>query len=58
MKTKLDLMLDQVTPREREITFDVRDWVLDDIYRLINTATARGLSATSDGKSVLVRDLR
>ena len=57
-KTKLDLMLDQVKYGKREITFDVRDWNKSDVDRLISMAETRGLDAASDGKHVLVRDLR
>ncbi len=57
-KTKLDLMLDRVERGKREITFDVRDWKRADVDRLIKTATDRGLDASSDGKHVLVRDLK
>ena len=56
--TKLDLMLDRVKPGEREITFDVRGWDRADVDRLIRVVMDRGLDAASDGKFVLVRDLR
>jgi hypothetical protein len=58
-KTKLDLILDRVSAGKHEVTFDVRDgYTPAQIERIISTARARGLDASSDGKYVLVRDLR
>jgi len=54
MKTKLDLVLDQVNAK-REITFDVRDYTQFEKNLIIATAEARGLHAISDGKYILVR---
>ena len=58
MKTKLDLLLDAVIREQRELTFDVRDYPESDKQRIIDTANARGLDAASDGKHILIRDLR
>lgn len=57
-KTKLDLMLDQFVSGKREITFDTDGWKREHVDRLIAIARDRGLDAASDGRFVLVRDLR
>lgn len=58
MKTKLDLLLDTVQPGKRELTIDVRGYSEYNIQRVIDVAIARGFNVASDGKYILVRDLR
>lgn len=58
MKQKLDLILDSVESRKREVTFDVRDFTKEQKQAVIARAVTRGLDAASDGKYILVRDLR
>lgn len=58
LKTKLDLILDAVVYAKREVTLDVRDCTEEQKARVIAMAEARGLHAASDGKWILVRDLR
>lgn len=58
-KTKLDLYLDAVASGKGEVTFDVRDgYTQAQKDRIVAEAEARGLHASSDGKHILVRDLR
>lgn len=57
-KTKLDLILDKVKAKKHEITLDVRDYTEAQKQRIITTAEKRGLHAASDGKFILIRDLR
>jgi hypothetical protein len=54
----LDLILDQVEARKREVTIDVRDFTAEQKESVIKLAKQRGFDAASDGNHVLVRDLR
>ncbi len=56
-RSKLDLLLDRVKPGEREVTLDVREFTPEQQQQVIDTAKARGLDASSDGRNILVRDL-
>ncbi len=56
-KTKLDLLLDKVSPRH-EVTFNVEGYSEADRQRVIDAAQSRGFDAAFDGKSILVRDSR
>lgn len=58
MKTKLDLILDTVKYGEHEVTIDVRSFSESDKKRIVSRAEKRGLDASSDGKWILIRDLR
>ena len=58
MKSKLDLLLDTVKPRERELTLDLEGYTHEQVERVLSTATARGLHVAFDGRFALVRDLR
>jgi hypothetical protein len=58
MRIKLDLILDAVIAKRREVTFDCDGYAQFEIKRIIDTATARGLDAAFDGRFILVRDLR
>ena len=53
-KTKLELLLDQVTPK-REITFDVRDFSEAQKSAVESAARRRGFDVSSDGRYILVR---
>lgn len=56
--TMLDRLLSTVKAGAHELAFDVRDYSSADKQRVIDTAVSRGLDAASDGKFILVRDLR
>lgn len=57
-KTRLDLILDRVKPREHEVTIDTDGYTQAQVDRVIATAKERGLATSYDGRFVLVRDLR
>jgi antitoxin (DNA-binding transcriptional repressor) of toxin-antitoxin stability system len=57
-KSRLDLILDRVKAGEREVTIDTEGYTRDQVDRIIAAAKARGLSASFDGRVVLIRDLR
>jgi len=57
-KSRLDLLLDRVKPREHEVTIDTEGYTRADVDRIIATARGRGLHAAFDGRFVLVRDMR
>lgn len=57
-KTKLDLILDTVQPGKHEVTFDTEGYTPDQVAKIVAAAQVRGLSASFDGRFVLVRDLR
>jgi hypothetical protein len=56
LKTRLDLMLDQVKCGKREITFDTEDSP-GAAAKISKAARARGLHASGTQRWVLVRDL-
>ncbi len=56
--TMLDQILDRVVYGQHEVTFDTEGYSREQVDRIIKTAEARGLDAASDGRFVLVRDLR
>jgi len=56
-KSRLDLILDRVKAGEREVTIDTEGYTRDQVNRVIAAAKARGLSASFDGRVVLIRDL-
>jgi hypothetical protein len=56
-KTRLDLLLDSVTAKKNEVTIDTDGFTQAQVDQVIATAKARGLSASYDGRFVLVRDL-
>ncbi len=56
--TKLDRILNLVVARQREVTLDVHELTEDEKQRVIDTIEQHGLSAASDSKFILVRDLR
>lgn len=60
LKSKLDLYLDAVVSGKRgEITFDVQDgYTEEQKNKIIKAAESRGLDASSDGKYILIRNLR
>ena len=45
MRIKLDLILDAVIAKRREVTFDCDGYAQFEIQRIIDTATARDLDA-------------
>ncbi len=57
-RTNLDLILDHVRYAQHEVTLDLRDLTMEQVQRVIDIATVRGLHAASDGKFALIRDLR
>lgn len=57
MKTRLDLMLDQVKCGKREITFDLEGFTKAQAERVRAAAKARGLHVSGTRRWVLVRDL-
>lgn len=57
-KTRLDLLLDRVKYGKHEVTFDVRGYTEAEKRRVITAAEARGFDASSDGKHILVRQLK
>ena len=58
MKTKLDLLLDAVVARKRELTFDLEGYTPAQRQAVEDAATSRGLSVSGDARWLLVRDLR
>jgi hypothetical protein len=58
LKTKLDLLLDKVVAGKSELTLDVRDYTQEQKDRVEAAAEARGLHVSSDGKHILIRDMR
>jgi hypothetical protein len=56
-KTRLDLILDSVAAKKNEVTIDTDGFTQAQVDQIIATAKARGLSASYDGRFVLVRDL-
>ena len=57
-KSKLDLLLDSVKPREHEVTIDVRDYTSEQVDRIYAAAAARGLHASGTRRWILICDLR
>lgn len=57
-KTKLDLLLDTVKPREHELTIDVSELDPPSVARIVSTAVDRGLDVAGDNRYLLIRDLR
>lgn len=57
MKTKLDLILDTIHRNQTEVTFDTDGYTSEQVQRLIDTAKARNLRVSYDGRFVLVRDM-
>lgn len=57
-KTRLDLLLDSVKPRENEVTIDVHGYTRDQIARITAAAQARGLHVSGTRRWLLIRDLR
>lgn len=57
-KTKLDLILDGVKAKKKEVSIDTEGYTKDQVDRIIATARGRGLDASYDGRWVLVRDMR
>lgn len=57
-RTKLDMILDKVKPRECEVTLDVDGYSQEQIERVKSTAEARGLHVSGSGQWLLIRDLR
>jgi hypothetical protein len=58
MKTRLDLILDQVVARKSEVTLDCEGYAAEQIERVIDAARGREFSACFDGRFLLIRDLR
>lgn len=56
-KTRLDLILDKVKCREREVTFDLEGYTKAQASRVRSAARARGFNVSGTGRWVLVRDL-
>lgn len=56
-RTRLDQLLDQVKPGERELTIDTTGYSRAQVDRIIEAAKARGLHAAASPNSVLIRDL-
>ena len=56
LKTRLDLLLDRVTPRH-EVTIDADGYTPDQVDRIYATAKARGLHASGTRRWILIRDL-
>lgn len=57
-KTKLDLLLDQVKARKREVTIDTTGYTREQVDRILHAAKDRGLHAAAAPNSILIRDLR
>lgn len=57
-KTRLDLALDRVKAGKHEVTIHVDGYTQAQKDEVIRRAEARGFHASSDGKRILVRDLR
>ena len=55
-KTRLDLLLDRVTPRH-EVTIDADGYTPAQVDRIYATAKARGLHASGTRRWILIRDL-
>lgn len=56
-KTALDLVLDRVQRGKEEVTIDADGYTSDLVEKIIAAAKARKLSASYDGRFILVRDL-
>lgn len=56
-RSLLDAILDKVQAGEREVTLDTEGYTKPQVDRIIATAKGRGLSASYDGRHVLIRDL-
>ena len=57
-KTLLDQLLDRVIPRSAELTLDTEGYLTHQVEKVIQCAKDRGLSASYDGRFILVRDVR
>jgi hypothetical protein len=57
-KSRLDLILDRVRPGEHEVTIDTDGYTREQVVKIIAAAKARGLHASSDGRFVLIRDMK
>jgi hypothetical protein len=57
-RSRLDMILDSVRPREHEVTIDTEDLTNAQVQQVIGAAKARGLHTAFDGRFVLVRDMR
>ena len=57
MRTKLDMILNQVKCGKREVTFDLADYTKAQAARVRAVAKARGLHVSGTSRWVLVRDL-
>ena len=56
-RTLLDRLLDRVKPGLEEVTIDAEGYTIEQVEKIIAAAKFRKLSASYDGRFVLVRDL-
>jgi hypothetical protein len=57
-KSRLDLILDRVKPREHEVTIDAAGYTPEQVDRIYAAAKARGLHVSGTRRWILIRDLR
>ncbi len=55
-RTRLDLLLDRVTPRH-EVTIDADGYTRAQVDRIYAAAKARGLHASGTNRWILIRDM-
>jgi hypothetical protein len=57
-KTLLDQILEKVIPKVCEVTMDTEGYLTHQVERVLEYVKAKGLSASYDGRFILIRDLR
>jgi len=57
-KSRLDVLLDSVKPREHEVTIDADGYTPKQVDRIYAAAKARGLHVSGTRRWILIRDLR
>jgi hypothetical protein len=58
MRTQLDVVLDLVEARRREVTIDADGYAPEQVARIVAAARSRGLSVSGTSRWLLIRDLR